>query len=228
MERALCPCRAGHLQRTACQAWPRPCTVQAILALFFILLDAPIVSRSHQKGRVVASRGLKKGEPVCPSISDMDPDASWLGRANSLHLAHPDSGCTHFPLEPLVAWFPLRHGNTYQRVLSHTSEDLSGLREHRKHRLHEKTAPWLVADWSHAADGCRRCDGSRSVVSCTSKVTSERLACSLVCWRCGRINAANVTSCSSAQAIQGCASLSRRAFELATNPEDALPDWWPL
>lgn len=45
-----------------------------------------------------------------------------------------------------------KNGNTSKGFLSHASEYLSGLREHREHRLYEKTASSLVADLSRPTD----------------------------------------------------------------------------
>src|SRR5258708_3647558 len=69
-----------NLERTARLARPGPCAHQRILDLFFALLDAPILSRSHQKVRLRGLTGLKEREHIRTPISDMDPDASlcWL------------------------------------------------------------------------------------------------------------------------------------------------------
>jgi hypothetical protein len=63
--------------------------------------------------------------------------------------------------------------------------------------VQEQSPSTFVADVSHPADGCRRCDRSLSVVACTKSTTEEELACSLLWCRCGSIKAAKVTSGSS-------------------------------
>src|SRR6266849_7089214 len=135
-----------NLERTARLARPGSGTIQSMRELFFALLDAPILGRSHQKVRLRRLTGLKEREHIRTPISDMHPHACRLRCPNALHLAYPDIGFARFPLAPLIPLFSLGSGNAHKGFLGHAPEHSSCLRMHCKHGLDKKTASSFVAN----------------------------------------------------------------------------------
>jgi hypothetical protein len=68
-----------HLARTARLAWKDSGLLQRIADRFLVLLNAPVLSGSHQKVRLRRLSGLKERERSCPLISDIDPQAPGSG-----------------------------------------------------------------------------------------------------------------------------------------------------
>ncbi|GHO61316.1 hypothetical protein KSC_002080 [Ktedonobacter sp. SOSP1-52] len=127
-----------HLQRTALLTWKGAGAIQRRRDLFLVRFRAPILSRSHQKVRLVRLACEEKREHIRASIPNMDPSASWLRLPNGTYLAHPDIGFTLFAFEPLMALFPFGCCNAHKGFLSHTAKHFLGRGMHSKHCLHAR------------------------------------------------------------------------------------------
>jgi len=142
----------GNLKGTTRLTWPGPCSIQRIADLVFALLDAPILSCSHQKVRLRRLTGLKEGEHIRPPISDMYPRACRLRCPNALHLAYPDIGFSLFPLAPLVPLFSPLERECAQRVPGPGTPAPRASGDARPAPFAQKTPSSFIADLSHAAD----------------------------------------------------------------------------
>ena len=118
----------GNLERTARLAQKGAGLRQRIADLVFVLLDASILGRSHQKMRLRRATRLEEWEHIRTPISDMHPHASRLICPNGMHLAYPDIGFALFPLASLIPLFsPLERECATSGFLSHAPQHLSGL-----------------------------------------------------------------------------------------------------
>jgi len=158
----------------------------------------------------------------------MHPHACRLRGSNGLHLAHPDISFALFPLAPLIPLFSrvrrnARHPGSWAMHPS-TSRVCC---PHRQHRLHEKPPSSFVADVSHAADLTTM--GQINVTAYLAP-TAPRERHSLVPWSgageaVSRLQSSHLAHRATDTALW---SLSRCAVELAANPGDSPPAWWPL